>query len=273
MRNSETKLIPFAKIFEISAIHIFDDPSLVEFIPDVNNTIASPENMRKKSQEAAIQLSLLHSKHAEIMKALATETDSEAREDLECRRDGFQAEIRATLEKWMSEGQLLDYEMRFEKRSRASIVFERLLNACAEEKIALFLNSETKLPSAILSRGSGARFLPKESILEYKIDGEIRSGIVCGDANEVREWLIGEDIVAGVFDTPEKRKRKCTALYEARLNAPQTCKCSKEGHFIAIKAVVPGLLKAEFESVRRALAVKIPSLTAPGRRPKPRPEA
>jgi hypothetical protein len=240
----------------------------VEFIRDGNTEIASPENLRKQSREAGIQLSLLDSKHAEIIKALTTETDSDERKALEFRRDGFQAEICATLQKWIPEGQLREYEMQFEKRYRAAIVLEKLLNACAEEKIALFLNSKTKLPPSILSRDTGARFLPKESILECEIDGEIRSGIICGDEKDVREWLIGEDIVAGVYDTREKRERKCAELYDARLLDPKTRDCSKDENFAAMKEVIPDLLRREFDAVRDRLAFKYPHVKKGGRRPK-----
>jgi hypothetical protein len=270
--ESPQKLIPFAKLFEIAAIHIFDDPSLIEFIPDGNNAIASPDILRKTSADAAIQLSLLHSKHDEIMKLPASEMDAETRIAHEKERDALQEKISATLQKWILEALLRDYEERFEKRNRAAIVAEKLLNTCAEGKISLFLNSETKLPPTILSRNSGARFLPKESILECEIDGEIRSGIVCGDENEVREWLAGEDVAAGVYDTREKRQRKCAELYEARLLDPKTCNCPADEHFTAIKEVIQGLLRKEFYAVRDRLAQKFPHINKPGRRPKTHPE-
>lgn len=265
MSESPQKLIPFAKIFEIAAIHIFGDPSLLEFIPDEKSLLVSPENMRKKSQEAAIQLSLLRSKHAEIKKALAAETDLEARLPLESQRDKLQAEIHATLQIWVPEPLLRDYAERYEKAQRASIILEKLHIACAGGKIALFLNSAIELPRDIISRTTGVRFLPKDSILKCEIDGETRSGIVFGDENETREWLACEDIAAGIYSTPDNRKKACAAQYEARILDPLTCNCTKEEHFIALKTRITGLRRKEFDSVHRSLARKHTQISEGGR--------
>ena len=268
MTESPQKLIPFAKIFEIAAIHIFGDPSLLEFIPDEKSVVVSPENMRKTSQEAAIQLPLLRSKHAEIKKALAAETDPGARLPLESQRDKLQAEIHATLQMWVPEPLLREYAERYEKTQRASIILEKLHIACAGGKIALFLNSAIELSRDIFSRASGVRFLPKDSILECEVDGETLSGIVFGDEKEVREWLDGEVVIAGIYDTRQKRERKCAEIYEARLLDPKTSNCSKDEHFAALREVIPGLLRKEFDAVRDRLAPKFPLTKKPGRRPK-----
>jgi hypothetical protein len=122
------------------------------------------------------------------------------------------------------------------------------------------------LPARVLSQAPGARFLPEESVVECEIEGEIRWGIVFGDEIAVREWLFEEDVIAGVYDTADKRKRKCAELLEARLSDPLTRYRPKEEHFIVIKAIIPGLLWKEFAPVRRALGPKFPHILKPGRR-------
>lgn len=268
MTETQSKLISYAEIFQIAATHFYGDPSLIEFITDENNENEPPEMLRKKSLDARVRLSLLHSKHAEAVKSIPSAIDAETRVGFEYRRDELQAEIHAALQNWHSEPQLRDYEKRFEKQKSAAIVMERISNACTEGEITLFLNSRSNpLPAGVLSQASGARFLPKESVVECEINGETRSGIVCGDRKEVEKWLVNEDVAAGIYDTPEKRERACAARYEARLLDPATASCSKEEHYIAIEAAIPGLLRKEFESVRRGLGSKFPHIKNPGRRP------
>jgi hypothetical protein len=267
MTESQSKIISYAEIFQIAATHFFGDPGLIEFIPDKNNENEPPEMLRKKSLEANIRHSLLLAKHQETVDSLRSENDAEAQDRLKKRRDELQAQIQETGPHIQSEPQLREHENRFEKQNRAAFVRAIISNACADGKIPLFLNSELRLPPNILARESGVRFLPKESIVEWEIDGEFRPGIVYGDEIAVKEWLLEEGVIAGVYDTADKRKRKCAELLEARLSNPLTRNCSKEEHLIAIKAVIPELLRKEFESVRRALGPKFSFMMKPGRRP------
>lgn len=268
MQNSETKFIPFAKLFEIAAIRIFRDPSLLAFIPDKNDATVRPDIVRKTAQEAAVRHSLAHSEHAEIAELLGKELAPAARTQLESRSNKLQEQIRAELQDLKPEPVLRDYEELFEKRKRAALVRATLLNAHAVGKIALYLNSDTELPPDVFARATGTRFVPRESVIKFEVDSETRAGFVMGAEKEFTEWLIDEYAVADDFDTPEKRERRCVKLYEARILDKKTSAFSQDKHFVAIKAEIPSLRRKEFDSAHRELRLKYPHIGKGGRRKK-----
>ena len=265
---SETKTITYFEAFRCAAKHFYGATDLTKYIEDTDCDLIDPSVVRKNAFENSLQLRILHDEHTNVIQTLKREENEAEKEKLAEKRNSLQMEIEFRSQDIKSPFELVDYETRYSAKLKALSISDKILEAIRQGKLEFRLESGERLSIENMTDRTKWKFYPKESMGKFIIMDSERSGIVVTDEKTVSDWLIGQDIMEGKFDTPEKRKIRCEQLYRARLSAIETAELSKDAQFKAISKDIPGLQRSEFEAVRVQLRLEFPSIGESGRPPK-----
>lgn len=258
-------MITFFEAFQRAAKHFYDALNLTDYIEDTESEIFSPEEARKKAFENELQIRILGEEYKAVCKEMRETTEKAKKEELNETLERLYSEIDALQSELLSKAELDEYEKRYIAKKNMFALRDKIFRAVSDGEIVFRLSDGHPLSIENLSDRAHGRFYLIESMGEFLIDKEKHRGRVVVSEKAFSKWLVAQDVEDGKLDTPEKRMIRAKQVYRMRLEDERYKFLPKEDHFCALSAAIPGLLKREFEAIRRSLESEFPFITKPGR--------